>query len=153
MKKIHLKNIVDVLAITLLIFLVDFATKANALQYLREPLIIIPNFLKFTLQYNTGVAFSIGVPYILQIVATPILLILGFYFVVQNFDISKWQIYTLTGAIIGGAIGNFVDRIVYGHVVDFISVGQFPVFNIADIAITLSIFIFILFYVKITRNS
>jgi signal peptidase II len=153
MKKISLKNVARILVIAFLIFLFDFLTKGYALRAWQTPLVIIPDFFKLTLQYNTGVAFSIGVPYILQIVITPILLIVGFYFVTQNFDISKWPVYTLTGAIIGGAIGNFFDRIAYGHVIDFISVGRFPVFNIADIAITVSIFIFALFYGKIIRMN
>lgn len=153
MKKIPLKNVCNVLVIAVLIFFVDFLTKGYALRAWQTPLTIIPDFFKLTLQYNTGVAFSIVVPHMLQIVITPILLIVGFYFVTQNFDISKWPVYTLTGAIIGGAIGNFYDRIVYGHVIDFISIGSFPVFNIADIAITVSIFIFALFYGKITRMN
>jgi len=152
MNKNQFRYIIYILLVAILVFVIDFITKKIAVSTFGTPFVIL-DFLKLTLQYNTGVAFSIEIPYVLQIVITPILLILGFYFVIQHFDISKWLVYTLTGAIIGAALGNFYDRIIYGHVIDFISVGSFPVFNIADIAITVSIFIFALFYGKITRTN
>ena len=153
MNKLYLKNLRNIFFIAIIIFLIDFLTKFLALNYLDNAFVIIPNIIKLTLQYNSGVAFSIGVPYIMQILITPILLILLIYFVFENFNTSKWYIPILVGIILGGAVGNFVDRIRYGYVIDFISVLRFPVFNVADIAITVSIFIFALIYVKITRKN
>lgn len=48
------------------------------------------------------------------------------------------------GLQLGGAVGNLIDRITIGHVVDFISVGNFAVFNVADSSITLGVIVLIL---------
>ena len=45
---------------------------------------------------------------------------------------------------LGGAIGNLVDRIQYGHVIDFVSVGNFPVWNVADACITVGVIILLI---------
>ena len=61
--------------------------------------------------------------------------------------------------IAGGALGNLVDRLVrepgfwFGHVVDFISVGNFAVFNIADASITCGVVVFIIFLLLEGRNA
>jgi signal peptidase II len=52
-----------------------------------------------------------------------------------------------------GAMGNLIDRIRLGYVIDFISVGSFPVFNFADSFITVAIFLLLLFYDKIKRPT
>jgi len=54
--------------------------------------------------------------------------------------------------LIAGALGNIVDRFVHGFVVDFIKVFSFPVFNIADIMISMSGIIFILYYKKLFKK-
>jgi signal peptidase II len=47
---------------------------------------------------------------------------------------------------LGGAIGNLIDRVRFGEVTDFVDVGQFPTFNVADSAITISIITVLLFF-------
>jgi signal peptidase II len=62
----------------------------------------------------------------------------------QQVDRQDWLIRLALMMELGGAIGNLVDRIQYGHVVDFVSVGRFPVFNIADACITVGVVVLLI---------
>jgi signal peptidase II len=53
-----------------------------------------------------------------------------------KYYLGKWLQYSM-GLIVGGSLGNAVDRFLYGSVRDFFSIGWFPIFNIADMAITI----------------
>jgi signal peptidase II len=124
----------------------DQASKWLALARLalHEPVPVLP-FLNFTLVYNKGAAFGflstasgwqnlffIGV----ALVATAVIL----YLLRRTDARDRWMAAALM-LILGGAIGNLVDRLVYGHVVDFIDVyygtWHWPAFNVADSAITI----------------
>ncbi len=59
-------------------------------------------------------------------------------------DRKEWGIRLAMLFQLGGAVGNLIDRIRFGHVIDFISVGNFPVFNIADACITIGVAILLL---------
>jgi len=151
MKKIKVKHIVIFLLILGLSLAVDRIIKYLALNYLLQDINLISGFLKLELTKNVGIAFSIGLPMILQIIIFPILFILGLYFICKYFDYSKTSVQIISGAVAGGAIGNFIDRIYYGHVIDYISVSMFPVFNLADMEIVIGIFLLVVFYGKIKR--
>lgn len=62
----------------------------------------------------------------------------------QHIEKRDWLIRLALMMELGGAFGNLIDRIRFGHVVDFISVGNFPVWNIADGCITVGVFILLL---------
>lgn len=107
---------------------------------LNESLILIRNVLHFTLVHNTGIAFGLFkdsdfVYFILPIVLTG-LLIYNIYYYRHAQQLSR--VYTAAfSLILGGAIGNLIDRICFGYVIDFIDLRVWPVFNIADSAITI----------------
>ncbi len=63
----------------------------------------------------------------------------GLVFLIKKFH---WNIFLL--AALAGAISNFIDRLFHNCVIDFIKIGSFPIFNLADICITLGIMFFIL---------
>lgn len=112
---------------------------ANLLNY-GESIPVIKNFFHFTLVYNTGIAFGLfknhGFVFIVVPLIAIILLVFNIYYYRQNNDaLSKMYIFAFS-LILGGAIGNLYDRIMYGHVIDFIDFRVWPVFNIADSAIT-----------------
>lgn len=114
------------------IFLADFFSK-KAAQNLKNPIAIFGDFFKIEFHQNSGIAFSMPVPMILQILLSAIFLIaIGFWFLkkTKNF----WEKMFLS-AIFFGALGNFAERIFFGKVTDFLAVGNFPVFNFADVAI------------------
>lgn len=94
--------------------------------------------------YNTGVAFGLfqsgGIIFILL----PIIIVLGIIIYFPRIPNDDWTLRLALSLQLGGAIGNLVDRLTIGHVTDFISVGSFPVFNVADSAITVGVFVLIL---------
>ncbi len=57
---------------------------------------------------------------------------------------EDWWLKLALGLQLGGALGNLIDRLQFGHVIDFISVGSFPVWNVADSAITVGTCILLL---------
>jgi signal peptidase II len=117
----------------------DQLTKLWAIDVLKdgESIKLIGNFLRFTYAENKGAAFSI-----LQnqlwffIIATVVMLgILGYMFFMTK-NLTPFSRLSIS-MIAGGAIGNFIDRLRLGYVVDFIDVRfgsfyNFPIFNIAD---------------------
>ncbi len=94
--------------------------------------------------YNTGVAFGLfqdqGQLFTVLKIAVSIAII--YYF--PRVPVNDWPLRVAIGLQLGGALGNLVDRIAFGHVIDFISVGSFPVFNVADASITIGVAVLIL---------
>lgn len=108
---------------------------------LGESIPVIHKFLHFTLVHNTGIAFGMfknhGIVFIIvPIIAIALLIYNIFYYKYQDEKLSRLYIVAFS-LILGGAIGNLIDRIYYGHVIDFIDFRIWPVFNIADSAITI----------------
>ncbi|MFO7166696.1 MAG: signal peptidase II [Chloroflexota bacterium] len=102
---------------------------------------LIEPWLSFTLVKNTGVAFGMfqGIPHFFTV--TSILISLGaIYFYRFHLPRSRPWVQLSLGMIVGGAIGNIIDRIRQGFVVDFVHVSWFPgIFNVADAAITVGV--------------
>ncbi len=93
---------------------------------------------------NTGVAFGMfqGFGDIFSIIAVIVVLIIIFYF--PRVPESDWSLRLAMSLQLSGAIGNLIDRLVIGHVTDFVSVGNFPVWNIADASITIGVVVLVL---------
>ncbi len=127
----------------LAVVLSDQLSKLVALQQLSgrgvQPL--LPGLLQQRLVFNTGAAFSMleGNAFALGLVSAAVAL--GLVFWIQSSGaLSRWQSLGL-GLLLGGAIGNGLDRWRLGSVVDFLDFVpiQFPVFNLADTAINLAV--------------
>ena len=126
------------LAIAAVIVIVDQITKVLAVAGLEDaqPIRIVGDTVRLLLLRNPGAAFSMGTgsTVILSIVATVV--VLGLLWFSRQVH-SRWWAWGL-GLILGGAAGNLIDRylrspgVLRGHVVDFVSVGWWPVFNVAD---------------------
>lgn len=103
---------------------------------------IIPWWLSLTYIRNEGVAFGLfqGVPQLFTV--TSILITAGLiYTYLRHLPNQKLPVSILTGLIIGGAIGNVIDRLRWGYVVDFIKTldGRFPIFNVADMCVSMGV--------------
>lgn len=138
-----------VAAIVLGVVAIDQLTKSWAVTTLEDgPESIIGHDVELRLSRNTGSAFSLFQGY------TPLLAVLAIVLVVllvralRRTD-DTWIVVALA-LVLGGAIGNLVDRVarspgfLRGAVVDFVSVGGFPTFNVADAAITIGAVVLVL---------
>jgi signal peptidase II len=121
-----------------LVLVADIVTKVLAVKLLTpgQPVSIIGDTVTWTLVRNSGAAFSMatGYTWVLTLIATAV--VIGIIWMGRRL-VSPWWAVGL-GMILGGAMGNLVDRFfrspgpLRGHVVDFFSVGWWPVFNVAD---------------------
>ena len=121
------------------IILLDQITKVILIG---KNITVIPNVLNFTYTENTGVAFGIGSNNLLFIIIVNII-VLGMIikFIKEREEQVNFSILISLILILSGGIGNLIDRIVRGYVIDFIDVNlfNFPNFNIADISISIGI--------------
>lgn len=122
-----------------------------------ESIKVIPNFFSIYYLKNTGAAFSIlqDSTVFLVILSAIILLVLNNY-IDKEKDLNKLSEISL-GMVIGGIFGNMIDRIINHSVTDFISFRlfnyNFPVFNIADIGITVGVFLLLISILKDYRKE
>jgi len=128
----------------------DLWTKQWASRTLvyHQPIEVLGPFVRLTYTRNSGVAFGLGagVPlpyYLFSIAAVAVIL----YLFVRQRVVGRARQIALT-LILGGAIGNLVDRVRWGEVVDFIEIGygrwHWPVFNLADSAVSVGVVLFAL---------
>ena len=123
-------------AIILFGFGLDQITKLWARTALEtETIDIIPNFLQFHLTFNTGVAFSIPITRWISSALTIGIIVYIFWILKQATEKHKLGYYF----VLAGAFGNLFDRLLFGKVTDFISVLQFPIFNIADAFVSVGV--------------
>jgi len=133
--------------LSLLIFVVDQASKFwfdnNLTMY--QQIVIIPDYFSWTLLYNTGAAFSFLADaagwqrWFFAAVAVGVSVVLVVW--LKRLKPEETWLALALAMVLGGALGNLVDRVVFGHVVDFILLHwhqqwYFPAFNVADMAIT-----------------
>lgn len=118
---------------------------------------IIKNFLNLTYVENTGAAFSIlQSKRILLIIVAFVAIFLLYHYLIKNKDLKKIEIL-IYSLLIGGIIGNLIDRIVYGYVIDyleFIILNHYmPIFNFADICIVIGTILFLYETIKEDKNA
>ena len=137
-----------VVAALLTIVVVDQLTKSWAVSALADgPEHVIGDFLVFDLSRNSGSAFSRFQGYT-PVVAVLAIVIALFVARALRQTTDRWMLIGLV-LVLGGALGNLADRLVRspgflrGHVVDFIAVGWWPVFNVADSCVTVGAIVLI----------
>lgn len=93
-------------------------------------------YLSLTIQHNTGAAFGMFPAASAALIVLAIgIIILIIVYGVRLAGANRWLLWGI-GLALGGAVGNLIDRVCLGYVIDFIDVHFWPVFNVADIAIT-----------------
>lgn len=133
-----------ILGIALVALVVDLGTKVLAVRELsdRPPVEVLGSFLQFTLVRNPGAAFSAGsglTPWISVFACIALVVAIVFAFKVRT---PLWGV--TMGLLIAGIAGNLTDRIfrepgpLRGHVIDFLELPNWPVFNVADICINVA---------------
>ncbi len=137
---------VGFLLTALLIVAADQLSKVWIRSYPEEQLISEAGFFRIIHTHNTGAAFGLfqGHSFALSIVALVgiAVILLYAFFIYRRFPILENRLGRLAlGLIFGGAVGNLIDRLNLGYVTDFIDIGVWPTFNIADSAVTVGVII------------
>jgi signal peptidase II len=122
-------------------YTLDVVTKALAVAKLedRPPVRVVGELLQLTLVRNPGAAFSTGTSYTLVLSFIALAAVLVVLYVARTLSDPLWAIGL--GCLLGGVLGNLTDRVFRspapfrGHVVDFLQLPHWPVFNVADMCI------------------
>jgi signal peptidase II len=134
------------------VVLLDYITKAyiDSNMSLHESIAVIGGFLNVTYVRNPGAAFSFlasaspGFRSVFFLTVTVLAIILVLYYIAKSKTEEPLMVFALS-LILSGALGNFIDRVRLGEVIDFIDVHlgdyHWPAFNVADSAITVGAFI------------
>jgi signal peptidase II len=137
------------------IIILDFLSKLWALSSLKymQSVEVVPGFWNWTLVHNTGAAFSFlaNAGGWQQWLFSALALVISAVCIVmlKKTERSAWQTALPLALIVGGALGNLIDRIRFGYVVDFVhwywNGFHWPVFNLADSAISIAAVLLIVF--------
>lgn len=129
-----------------MLVILDQVGKVLARKYFTQPIVVIKPFLSFSYVENKGILF--GLPF----TGTPLIIVNALAVIILLILILKYVNAKNNAAIIppmlilAGAFGNLIDRLMNGFVRDFIEVGSWPVFNFADIFISVGCFLSIFYY-------
>jgi signal peptidase II len=107
---------------------------------------------QFTLVTNTGVAFGLPLPQIVPLslsIAVILIAVLAFW----HYPFLHHRLPGISlGLIIGGCLGNLIDRFYLGCVIDFIAFPLWPTFNLADSAIVIGVILFAYFFLRVRKT-
>lgn len=145
-----------VIIYSFIIVIVDLISKLviDKLLKINETISIINNFFSITKVFNRGASFSMFIGYRLLFILIGIITIVVLFKYLNNFKMNIRNIFAFS-LLIGGIIGNLIDRVIYGYVIDFLDFNIFgydaPIFNIADTSICIGAFL--LFYAIMKRED
>lgn len=145
-----------VIIYSFIIVIVDLISKLviDKLLKINETISIINNFFSITKVFNRGASFSMLIGYRLLFILIGIITIVVLFKYLNNFKMNIRNIFAFS-LLIGGIIGNLIDRVIYGYVIDFLDFNIFgydaPIFNIADTCICIGAFL--LFYAIMKRED
>ncbi|MFQ5812388.1 MAG: signal peptidase II [Anaerolineae bacterium] len=133
-------------AVAVLTLVIDRISKWVVMASLRpgeswNPVAALERWVSLTYVTNTGAAFGLfpdhGV--IFMVIAVVVIAAIIFYY--RYLPGDQWLVQISLGLQLGGALGNLVDRLRYGHVIDFIDFKVWPVFNVADSSLFIGVVI------------
>jgi signal peptidase II len=133
-------------AVCALVLIADQAAKQAAVDALYgENPVDLPLGFEFDYVTNTGIAFGLfddGEALVIGVTVAALAFLVGWFAT----DPTRPRMWLAAGLLTGGALGNLADRIRDGAVIDYIDPPSWPAFNIADIAITLGVFLLLATY-------
>jgi signal peptidase II len=136
------------------VVVLDQVTKAIAVAKLegQPPIELLGQWLQLTFVRNPGAAFSLAGNYTIVISVVAIIVAIAIVRTARTLTSPWWAV--VLGGILGGALGNLIDRILRepapfrGHVVDFLELPSWPVFNVADMALVGSAILAVILSIK-----
>lgn len=157
MKNLNKKGLLGYILGIVLLCLIDQLTKIAAVSALKgkSPFVLIKNVLEFYYLENTGMAWGMmsGARIYFLVLTVLIVGVITYVIIKMPRTRNMLPFFAVLTVLASGALGNFIDRLTLGYVRDFIyfKLINFPVFNVADIYVTVSVVCFavlILFYYK-----
>lgn len=145
-----------VIIYSFIIIIIDLISKSviDKLLKINETISVINNFFSITKVFNRGASFSMFIGYRLLFILIGIITIVILFKYLNNFKMNNRNILAFS-LLIGGIMGNLIDRVIYGYVIDFLDFNIFgfdaPIFNIADTCICIGAFL--LFYAIMKRED
>ena len=142
-KKNTWRNLIPLICVAIPVFIIDWVTKwlvQNYITQVTEVIPIIPGFFNLRHDRNTGAAFGILAGHRFWLILITIVALIFIFTYYLRFRDSRWMQLSL-GFLLGGALGNFIDRLYLGEVIDFLQFGIaseglfWPTFNVADISV------------------
>ncbi|UCD57442.1 MAG: signal peptidase II [Candidatus Hydrogenedentota bacterium] len=129
------------LSIAFLITLIDQVTKWIVISHLHlhESVPVVPGIFSVTRVHNSGIAFGLfpGLPDVFMVITLISMLFVIYFYLTSE---SRGTLLTLGCAfILGGAMGNLLDRFRFGYVVDFVNFSFWPAFNVADASVSIGV--------------
>lgn len=146
-----LRNYAGLFLIAGFVIVVDQWTKALVRTNILPGEMWLPDGLDWLMPYariinwhNSGAAFGMfqGQGWVFTVLAFVVTALIIYYY--PRVDADDWWLKLAMGMQMGGAMGNVIDRLTMGRVTDFISIGTFPVFNVADSTISVGVAIILL---------
>ena len=137
--------------LTLLFLLVDLVSKIiiNRYMMLDGSIKLVNNFIYITYVRNTGAAWSVFSSNTVFVIIVSFLIILGIIYYIYKNKLDNRIEKIAYSMILGGALGNFFNRLICGYVIDFIDVKIFkydyPIFNFADVFIVIGVILLIIY--------
>jgi signal peptidase II len=136
-------NVTRFYLLAFFIWLADFLTKSWAVEnFSRAATPVLGNFLQVTLHKNPGAAFSMATEFTVVLTAISTAVALYLLRIAPRIQVTSWVI--AAGFLLGGVMGNLSDRYFrapgsfQGHVIDWIKLPNWPIFNLADSAIVIA---------------
>ncbi len=145
------------LIIAALVVVIDQVSKLLIVYSNVDNTTVIPGLLNFVYSENDGMAWGLGSGFAWIFVIVTVIVSAFLIFLMTKKDFKSKLYFVSAGLIIGGGLGNMIDRIFRGFVVDFLSLSFFPpICNLADYAITagtVCLIVFILFYYEKNKKT
>jgi len=144
--------------VAILTLVIDRISKWVVMTNLRlgeswNPVAALEPYVSLTYVTNTGAAFGLFPNYGVLFMVIAIVVVVTIIFYYRHLPGDQWLVQTSLGLQLGGALGNLMDRLLYGHVIDFIDFKVWPVFNLADSAIVVGAVILAYHLLRDRRDS
>lgn len=137
--------------LTIIFLIIDIISKlvVSSLMNVYDSIVIIKNFFCITYVRNTGAAWSIFEGRVLGIIVVSLIIISFIVYYISKQKVKSKLEKIGYSLILGGALGNLLNRIIYGYVIDFLDFNIFgydyPIFNLADSFIFVGVMLLIIY--------
>lgn len=150
MKKNKLLEYSSFYTILFIVLIIDQLTKCLASIFLiKDVVILVPEYVFLSYTQNTGAAWSLFQNNSTLLGLLGIIVLIMIFAIREHLEVKKTKNQIIYGLICAGIIGNIIDRLLYGNVIDFIAIRidsyHWPIFNIADSAICCGVLLCFLF--------